>query len=214
MSPQCHIYASVNRVSIGSDNGLSPTRHQAIIQTSADLLPIGPTGTNFSDILIKMEKFSFTTMHLNLSSTKWQSFCPGVEKLKCFVRDIFYTVIKQFISASCCTEPTMSSLSPNMCPLHYPKLSIFYNRLVTVDIRYLPFYPQGKWHAKHTRVYYKKQNKCKYWFHVDVNKDVIAYVEHHNAVVLSATNGEFGSLSHGCLHNESIMTAALYRWKL
>ena len=26
-----HIYASVNRVSIGSDNGLSPIRHQAII---------------------------------------------------------------------------------------------------------------------------------------------------------------------------------------
>ena len=29
--PQCRIYASVNRVSICSDNGLSPIRHQAII---------------------------------------------------------------------------------------------------------------------------------------------------------------------------------------
>ena len=28
---QCRIYASVSRVSIGSDNGLSPIRHQAII---------------------------------------------------------------------------------------------------------------------------------------------------------------------------------------
>ena len=30
-SPMCHTYASVNRVRIGSDNGLSPIWHQAII---------------------------------------------------------------------------------------------------------------------------------------------------------------------------------------
>ena len=35
-------YASVNRVSIGSDNGLSPFRRQAIIQTIAGLLSIAP----------------------------------------------------------------------------------------------------------------------------------------------------------------------------
>ena len=29
--PSCHIYASMNGVSIGSDNGLSPIRRQAII---------------------------------------------------------------------------------------------------------------------------------------------------------------------------------------
>ena len=34
-------YASVNMVSIGSDNGLSPIRHQAIIKTNAGLLSIG-----------------------------------------------------------------------------------------------------------------------------------------------------------------------------
>ena len=31
ISPKCRIYASVNRVNIGSDNGLSPIRRQAII---------------------------------------------------------------------------------------------------------------------------------------------------------------------------------------
>ena len=31
ISPWCRIYASVNEVSIGSDNGLSPIRRQAII---------------------------------------------------------------------------------------------------------------------------------------------------------------------------------------
>ena len=36
---------------IGSDNGLSPGRRQAIIWTNAAILLIGPLGTNFSEIL-------------------------------------------------------------------------------------------------------------------------------------------------------------------
>ena len=35
---------------IGSDNGLSPGRHQAIIWTNAGILLSGPLGTNFSEI--------------------------------------------------------------------------------------------------------------------------------------------------------------------
>ena len=46
--PWCRLYASVNQVSIGSDNGLSPIRRQAFVWTSAGLLSIGPLGTNFS----------------------------------------------------------------------------------------------------------------------------------------------------------------------
>ena len=42
---------------IGSDNGLSPDRRQAIIWTNAGLLLIGPLGTNFSEILIKILHF-------------------------------------------------------------------------------------------------------------------------------------------------------------
>ena len=37
---------------IGSDNGLSPCRRQAIIWTSVGILLFGPLGTNFSEILI------------------------------------------------------------------------------------------------------------------------------------------------------------------
>ena len=54
--PICCIYALVNRVSIGSDNGLSPVRHQAIIWTNAAILSIGRLWTNFSEILIKKIK--------------------------------------------------------------------------------------------------------------------------------------------------------------
>ena len=39
---------------IGSDNGLSPGRRQAIIRTSAGILLIGPLVTNFNEKLIEM----------------------------------------------------------------------------------------------------------------------------------------------------------------
>ena len=75
------IYASVNWVSICSDNGLSPIRRQVIIWTNAGLLSIGPLGTKFSEILIKIQNFSLAKMHLNISSAKWRPFCPGGDEL-------------------------------------------------------------------------------------------------------------------------------------
>ena len=44
---------------IGSHNGLSPGRRQATIWTNAEILWIEPLGTNFSEILIEILKFSF-----------------------------------------------------------------------------------------------------------------------------------------------------------
>ena len=49
---------------IGSDNGLSPDRRQAIIWTNAGLLLIEPLGTNFSEILIEIPTFSFKKMRV------------------------------------------------------------------------------------------------------------------------------------------------------
>ena len=63
---------------IGSDNGLSPSRRQAIIWTNAGILLIGPLGTNFSEIVIKIYTFSFKKMHSKMSSGKWRSFCLGL----------------------------------------------------------------------------------------------------------------------------------------
>ena len=59
---------------IGSDNGLSPERRQAIIWTNAGILLIGPLRTNFSEILIEIQTFSFKKMHLKMSSAKWRPF--------------------------------------------------------------------------------------------------------------------------------------------
>ena len=52
------MYASVNYTIIGSDNGLSPGRRQAIIWTIAGILLIIPLGTNFSEIAIEIKTFS------------------------------------------------------------------------------------------------------------------------------------------------------------
>ena len=63
-----------NLTIIGSDNGLSPGRRQAIICTNAGILLIGPLGTNFSEILIQIQTFSLRKMHLKMSSAKWRQF--------------------------------------------------------------------------------------------------------------------------------------------
>ena len=66
---------------IGSDNGLSPGRRQAIIWTNVGILLIRPLGTNFSEILIGIQTFSFKKMYLKMSSAKWRPFCLGLSVL-------------------------------------------------------------------------------------------------------------------------------------
>ena len=66
---------------IGSDNGLSPGRRQAIIWTNAGILLIGPLGTNFNKIFIEIHTFSFKKIHLKMSSRKWRPFCLGLNVL-------------------------------------------------------------------------------------------------------------------------------------
>ena len=48
----------------GSGNDLSPIRHQAIAWTNVDLLSIGLLGTNFIEIRIEIQNFSFMQVHL------------------------------------------------------------------------------------------------------------------------------------------------------
>ena len=69
---------------VGSDNGLSPGRRQAIIWTNAGVLLIGPLGTNFSEILT----FSFKKMRLKVSSAKRRPFCLDFNMLTELPRSI------------------------------------------------------------------------------------------------------------------------------
>ena len=66
---------------IGSDNGLSTNRRQAIIWPVAGLLSIGPLRTYFSEYLINIQQFSLKKMHVKMSSAKWRPFCLGLNVL-------------------------------------------------------------------------------------------------------------------------------------
>ena len=48
-----------NLTIIGSDNGLSPSHHGAIIWSNAEIILTGPLGKIFSEILIEIHTFSF-----------------------------------------------------------------------------------------------------------------------------------------------------------
>ena len=75
-----HIYVS-KLIIIGSDNGLSPDRRQAIIWTNARLLSIGPLRTYFNENLIKIHQFSLKKIHVKMSSAKWRPSCLGLNVL-------------------------------------------------------------------------------------------------------------------------------------
>ena len=72
-----------NLTILGSDNGLSPGRHQAIIWTSAGILLIGPLGTNLCDIFLSKLK------HFHGRKYGW----------KCHLRNL-----NHFVSASMCYD--------------------------------------------------------------------------------------------------------------
>ena len=88
-----HLYVSKLTI-IGSDNGLSPGRRQATIWTNGGILLIGPLGTNFREILIEIQSFSFKKTHLKMSSGKWRPFCLGLNVLTHYGLMIPYVINK------------------------------------------------------------------------------------------------------------------------
>ena len=66
---------------IGSDNGLSPGRRQAIIWTNVGLLSTGHLDTNFREILIEIYIFLFRKMHLKMSSRNLWPCCVRLNSL-------------------------------------------------------------------------------------------------------------------------------------
>ena len=70
-----------NLTIIGSDNGLSPGRRQAIIWINAGILLIGPLGTNFNEMLIKIQTYSLKKIHLKMLSARCCPSCLGLNVL-------------------------------------------------------------------------------------------------------------------------------------
>ena len=73
---------------IGADNGLLPSRRQAIIWTNTGILLIRPLGTNFS------ETFKIQNL-LKTSCAKWRPFCVDL--------NVYYMTNKQAIGK--CVDP-------------------------------------------------------------------------------------------------------------
>ena len=89
---------------IGSDNGLSPGRRQAIIWNNAGILLIRTFGTNFSENLGKIHSFSFKKMRLKMSSAKGCLSSLGLNELTALNHQLVrcWLVIKM----QCITEAT------------------------------------------------------------------------------------------------------------
>ena len=76
-SPPSATYMSVNKVSIGSGNGLSPVQCQAITCLIVNWTLRNKFQWNFNQI----QTFLFIKVHFEISSAKWQAFCPGGDAL-------------------------------------------------------------------------------------------------------------------------------------
>ena len=81
-----------NKTIIGSDNGLLPCQHQAIIWTNAGILLIGPLGTNFNEISTRTHTFSFKKINFKMS-VKWQPFSLGLNVLMICAYSHSYTQV-------------------------------------------------------------------------------------------------------------------------
>ena len=73
-----------NLTIIGSNIGLSPGLHLAIIWTNAGILLTEPLGTNLSEILNEILTISFKKMFLKVLSAKWKPLCPGLNVITRF----------------------------------------------------------------------------------------------------------------------------------
>ena len=70
-----------NLTIIGSYNGLSPCRRQAIFWINAGILLIRNLGTNFSEILCEIHTFSSKKMYFKMWFAKWRQISLGLNAL-------------------------------------------------------------------------------------------------------------------------------------
>ena len=131
-----HICVS-KQTSIGSENGLSPGRRQAIIWTNVGILLIWPLGTNFNEISIEIHILSFKKMHLKMSSGKWRTFCLGLNVLLIKIDNMLPSLLIGVIVLLPATANT--TIQINVCPLclvYCANIKVVYFPLMTDINRY------------------------------------------------------------------------------
>ena len=134
-----------NLTIIGSDNGLSPGRRQAIAWTNVGILIIGPLGTNFSEMLIEIHTFSFKKIHLKMSSGKWRPFCLGLHVIISRLTACYRYDCVAWCSSHTC-EHSVNTLRPGKRAAIFQ--TTFWNTFLNEDIWIsiwfsLKFFPKG-----------------------------------------------------------------------
>ena len=114
---------------IGSDNGLSPEQRQAIIWTNVWILLIRLLGTNFNEILIGIQTFSFKKMHLKMASAKWRPFCLGLNVLNLHLHH--YKLMNFSSNNSASAEPKLIT--------QWKRIFYWFIVFIHISIHYLSF---------------------------------------------------------------------------
>ena len=86
---------------------MSPIHRQAISWTSGEFLSIGPSGTNFNEILVKIQNFSLTKMHLKMYSAKITAILSRGWRVKWdFQRQ--HDIQKSYVKSKLCQNKALS----------------------------------------------------------------------------------------------------------
>ena len=119
-----YMHPSVNWVSIGSGNGLSPGRCQAITWTNAGLLSIGPLGPNLCEVWIKIKKlFSHENASKNVVC-KMAVILPRGRWVRCIVTKYYISPQGHMMRDGIMTGKTLYVLQ-SLCEEKPPVYSIF-----------------------------------------------------------------------------------------
>ena len=121
-----------NLTIIGLDNGLSPGRRQTIIRTNAGILLLRPLGTNFSEFLVQILIFSFTKMHLKMSSAKWGPISLGLNVLMSLCSYISILACRTWSAVMCLKLSYHPSTTWNFT--YYKAVSFYTSVEVTVYV--------------------------------------------------------------------------------
>ena len=131
---------------IGSDDGLAPTRCQAIIWTNVGILLIEPLGTNCSEILIEIHIFSFEKTHFKVSSAKYRPFCLGLNVMidwnilhKTVHRELVHTYWSH-IAKFCKYTKTVNERDRPLFLSYFDALYVFHIRCLSYEEYLLYFF--------------------------------------------------------------------------
>ena len=169
---------------------------------NADLLLIRPFGTNFVEKRIEIWNFSFTKIHLKMSSAEWQSFRPGKDESIRYrhSQGIDYITTARHSSIMLCAYrmgwhgiwiPTVDIRQPNKCLIWIPEILT-----ITIKSYWIKFSIFHAYLNTHTHTHKLHNGYCM-WLTLFLNghMGLITYLANTMATHDTATRDTFYQLS-------------------